>query len=111
SFPRATLVAGHFKTSNSGNKVIIDTNGLANEYSPGDIIVRCSTSDPNCAQYDSKKGQVEPATVKSDPQQPSAVTPEALEALRERARSDGNYYTGCAPSLMGDQPGEVVFME
>jgi Tfp pilus assembly protein PilX len=111
NFPRATLVAGHFETSNNGNKVIIDTNGTGNQFSPGDIIVRCALTDPNCAKYDANKGQIEPNTIRSDPAQPRAVSVEALDQLRERARADGNYYTGCAPSLMGNQPGEVVFME
>ena len=111
NFPRATLVAGHFETSNNGNKVIIDTNGTSNQFSPGDIIVRCSLSTQHCADYDSNKGQVEPNTIRSDPNQPRAVSVEALDQLRERAKADGNYYARCAPSLMGNQPGEIVFME
>ena len=111
NFPRATLVAGHFETSNNGNKVIIDTNGHPDQYSPGDIIVRCSLASPTCAQYEHDKGQIEPNTIRSDVDQPRAVSVEALDQLRERARSDGNYYARCAPSLAGDQPGEMVFME
>jgi hypothetical protein len=111
NFPRAALVSGHFETSNSGNKVIIDTNGTANQYSPGDIIVRCSLSSAGCASYDPEKGQIAPNTVKSNPQQPRAVSVEALDQLRARAMAEGNYYTGCAPSLAGDEPGELVFME
>ena len=111
NFPRAALVSGHFATSNNGNKVIIDTNGLANQFSPGDIIVRCVLTAPNCASYDAAKGQIQPNTVQSNPEQPRAVSVEALDQLRERARSEGNYYSGCAPSLAGDQPGEMVFME
>ncbi len=110
SFPRATLVAGHFDVSNNGNKVMIDTNGTANEFAPGDIIVRCSLASPTCADFEAAKGQIEPNTVRSDVNQPRAVSVEALDQLRERAKSDGNYHTGCGP-LMGDQPGEVVFME
>ena len=111
NFPRATLVAGHFETSNNGNKIIIDTNGTSNQFIPGDIIVRCSLSDTSCAQYQQSKGQIEPNTIKSLPEQPRAVSVEALDQLRDRARADGNYYARCAPSLMGNQPGEVVFME
>jgi hypothetical protein len=111
NFPRATLVAGHFETTNTGNKVIIDTNGEGNQFSPGDIIVRCSLSLPGCAEYDSRKGQIEPDTTRSNPAQPRAVSVEALDQLRERAKAEGNYHTGCAPSLAGDQPGELVFME
>jgi hypothetical protein len=111
NFPRAALVAGHFETSNNGNKVIIDTNGESNQFSPGDIIVRCSLAVADCATYESGKGQIEPDTVRSDPAQPRAVSLEALDQLRNRAKAEGNYYAGCAPSLAGDQPGELVFIE
>ena len=111
NFPRATLVSGHFETSNNGNKVIIDTNGETNQFSPGDIIVRCTLTDPGCASYRDDAGQIEPNTIRSNPAQPRAVTVEGLDQLRARAAADGNYYTGCAPSLAGDQPGEIVFME
>ena len=111
NFPRATLVAGSFDVSNNGNKVMIDTNGEANQFAPGDIIVRCSLAAAGCASWDQSKGQVSPNTVQSNPAQPRAVSVEALDQLRERARAEGNYYAGCAPSLMGDQPGEMVFME
>ena len=111
NFPRAALVSGHFETSNQGNKVIIDTNGTANEFTPGDIIVRCDLANPACADYDADKGQIQPNTVQSNLEQPRAVSVEALDQLRERARSEGNYYAGCAPWLAGDQPGEMVFME
>jgi Tfp pilus assembly protein PilX len=111
NFPNATLVSGHFQTSNNGNKVIIDTNGTGNQFVPGDIIVRCALASPGCATYQANKGQIEPNTVKSNPAQPRAVSVEALDQLRTRAKAEGNYYTGCAPSLAGDQPGELVFME
>jgi hypothetical protein len=111
NFPRATLVSGHFETSNNGNKIIIDTNGEQNQFTPGDIIVRCALTSLTCASYDSGKGQVDPNTIRSNPAQPPAVTPEALDQLRTLAKAEGNYYAGCAPSLAGDQPGEIVFME
>jgi hypothetical protein len=112
NFPRATLVAGHFETSNNGNKVIIDTNGEGNQFTvPGDIIVRCNLGTDGCASYEKGKGHISPDTVQSNPSQPRAVSVEGLDQLRERARREGNYYEGCAPSLAGDQPGELVFME
>lgn len=112
NFPNATLVAGKFEVSNSGKKVMIDTNGVNNEWTPGDIIVRCSLSDANCAKWDQGKGQIEPAVIKSIPTQPKAVSPEALDQLRARAQAEGNYHTGCAPSLEGvNGPGGMVFME
>ena len=111
SFPRAALVAGHFQVSNNGNTVIIDTNGESNQFTPGDIVVRCAIGSSGCAGYDSGKGQVEPDTVDSNPAQPRALSVEVLDQLRERAKAEGNYYARCAPSLAGNQPGELVFME
>jgi hypothetical protein len=107
--PTAAVVAGHFAVTNKGNKTMIDTNGESNQFTPGDIIVRCNLSTPNCATWDSGKDQVSPNTVRSNPSQPPAVSPEALDQLRARAVSEGNYYAaGECGALAGDQPGELV---
>jgi hypothetical protein len=116
NFPRATLVAGKFQTTNNGNKTIIDNDGESNQFTPGDVIVRCTFPGgvppaAGCADYETAKDQVSPERVYSKPAQPSAVSPEALDSLRSAARADGNYFTGCPASLMGDQPGEMVFIE
>jgi hypothetical protein len=115
------LVAGYFTTTNNGNKVIIDSDGADDEFTNGDVVVRCQFADanppePGCAQYedDNKKGsQVSPERVFSNPTQPN-LTPEQLAALRAAAKAAGNYYdatyAGCPP-LQGDQPGETVFIE
>jgi Tfp pilus assembly protein PilX len=113
TFPRHTLVAGWFTTSNNGNKVIIDNSG---GFPPSEIIVRCSfpggTPPANgCAQYQAGKGQVSPERVYSDPTLPNAITPEALDSLRSAAVADGNYSAGCPASLQGNVPGEIVFIE
>jgi Tfp pilus assembly protein PilX len=113
NFPRAAVVAGKFATTNKGNKVIIDTNGGANNYTAGDVIVRCDPATA-CAMYERGKGQIEPDTVKGVVNQPNAVSPEALETLRQRAIAEGNYIADgdpCPGSLQGDQPGEIVFIE
>ena len=47
NFPRATLVAGKFDTTNNGNKTIIDNDGESNQFTPGDVIVRCSFPSGN----------------------------------------------------------------
>jgi Tfp pilus assembly protein PilX len=113
NFPRAAVVAGKFATTNKGNKVIVDTNGAANNYTAGDVIVRCDPATV-CASYERGKGQIEPDTVKGNVNQPNAVSPEALETLRQRAIAEGNYIAdgaACPASLQGDQPGEIVFIE
>jgi Tfp pilus assembly protein PilX len=113
NFPHATFVGGHFTTTNNGQKTIIDTNGLTDQYTPGDIIVRCATtgvSTTGCDEF-GKPAQIDPNTIRTNPTQPPAVAPEALDQLRALAKAEGSYYTGCAPSLAGDVPGEIVFME
>ncbi|MBA2644534.1 MAG: hypothetical protein H0U80_03730 [Solirubrobacterales bacterium] len=114
--PVATLVVDHFETTNSGNKVIIDGNGLNNEFLNGEIAVRCEASGfgttGSCANYP-RTEQLEPNKVTFRPNPPlSTLSADQLDLLRIRARQEGNYYaTGCAPSLAGDRAGEVVFME
>jgi hypothetical protein len=112
--PNKTLVAGWFKGSNNGNKTLID-NGLS-----GEVWVRCANGagfNPpvsNCADYQadkSKGGQVQPERVYADPQYPSGMSVEALDQVRNQALSQGNYHQTCPPSLQGDKPGEVVFIE
>lgn len=111
--PEAALVVGSFATTNSGNKTIIDTNGVNSEWQPGPVVVRCNPAVTGCADYDNTKqrAQVDPDTVSSDPAAPS-LSADKLDLLRSRAVAEGNYYaTGCAPSLAGDNAGEIVFME
>jgi hypothetical protein len=115
------LVAGYFTTNNNGNKVIIDTDGANNQFTSGDVVVRCVFADTqppeaNCADYEddkSKGAQVTPERVLSNTTQPN-LTPEQLAAARAAAKAAGNYYdlnyVGCPP-LTGDMPGETVFIE
>jgi hypothetical protein len=116
NFPRHTLVAGWFTTTNNGNKVIIDNSGGFSP--PSEAVVRCASAGstppvPNCADYQANKGQLSPERVTFDPNQPPAVSPEALDSLRIAAQADGNYYASgsCPASLQGNQPGETVFIE
>jgi hypothetical protein len=116
NFPRHTLVAGWFTTTNKGNKVIIDNSGGFSP--PSEAIVRCAAAGTpapvtGCAEYEAGKGQLSPERVSFDPNLPSAVTPEALDSLRSAAQADGNYYAAgsCPGSLQGNQPGETVFIE
>jgi Tfp pilus assembly protein PilX len=101
NFPKVALMTGYFATGNNGNKNIVINGG-------GDIVVRCN---PGASCADFRDGQLNPGPVTYAPTQPNALAPEALDALRERAKSYGNYYTGCPPSLAGDVPGEIVFVE
>lgn len=104
SFPKVALQAGHFKTSNNGNKDIMNNGG-------GDIVVRCDSAGNGCADY--RDGQLNPGPVQYKPTQANAISEEALEQLRVRAASYGNYFATCPTnlSLAGDKPGEIVFVE
>jgi hypothetical protein len=78
------------------------------------VIVRCALNASGCAVYQSGKGQIEPDTVTSNINQPNALSPEALDTLRQRAQAEGNYTAdgqACPTSLAGDKPGEIVFIE
>ena len=48
----AAVVAGKFATTNKGNKVIIDTNGSSNQFTPGDVIVRFRDTGPGIPPQD-----------------------------------------------------------
>jgi len=106
SFPRQVITGGRFATGNSGNKVIVDTQGPNGQ--PSGVQVRCtSPSDVNCLNFRRGK-QVSPETVTTAYAGGDAMTPEELNGLRTIARQNGTYYaSGCPSSLTG----RVVFVE
>ena len=105
-FPRQVITAGSFATSNSGNKVIVDTRGPSAQ--PTALAVRCTTRDATCLDYDAGKNQVSPDTTQTGYAGGAALTPEALERFRARARANGTYYDSGCPS---DPSGPLVIVE
>lgn len=109
-FPRNTITAGKVETGNAGNKVLIDTDGDPPVAQAGAVSVRCSESDPDCVGT-GKDVQISPPVIDYNPSQsPTALSPDALERLRERAKSLGTYYpsfSGCSQQLAGP----LVFIE
>ena len=104
-FPRNAVTAGNFATGNSGNKVIVDTNGY-NDGVSGDIQVRCPESDPACAVY--RDGQLSPDTTQYDYPNLYSVSASEFEGLRGIAKSNGTYtQSGCPGSMAG----AIVFVE
>jgi Tfp pilus assembly protein PilX len=109
------ITAGHFYTSNSGNKVVVDTQGPSATGSQ--VVVRCTPGpgEPSagsaCIGYDKGKGQVSPDRVYSPPAvspPPMGMDPLQLSRFRDEAKANGTYYdSGCPPSLTG----KVVFVE
>ena len=95
------VTAGSFETTNSGNKTIIDVAG-------SQAVVRCPVGGPGCADYDTTKGQVQPAPV-SIPSTPRAMTSVQLERFKAAAQSanPSTYYTSCPTTYAG----RVVFVD
>jgi len=110
-FPTNLLTANGFSTTNSGNKVIVDTLG---EYStqPAGVSVRCEgLTGSSCKQY--SVGQVSPDTTGSTPASPAqTLTPTQLENLKAQAKVNGTYFkTGTCPTSMVTMTGAPTYVE
>ncbi|MEJ7787317.1 MAG: hypothetical protein WKF96_21145, partial [Solirubrobacteraceae bacterium] len=109
-FPARTVIAGKFRTTNKGNKVIVDTQST--ETSPHPITVRCAdTNSDSCLEYArNHPQQISPPGSFQGGQyvgQP-AISAATQRSLKEKAQTDGTYYaTGCPPTLQG----AVVWVE
>jgi hypothetical protein len=108
NFPRSVITAGHFKTTNNGNKVIVDTGS-----GPG-VVVRCNAGSGgpdrgnSCLDYVATKGQVWPNSYTADTATPNAMSSSEVAALRARAKAAGTWYSTCPATLPSAQ---VVFVE
>lgn len=101
-FPRNGLTAGSLRTTNSGNKTIINATG-------SQVVVRCTTTTSECTDYDPSKKQILPTTIVRDPATPPAMTPHQIERFKAVAKSasPSTYYTSCPTSYTGT----VVFID
>jgi hypothetical protein len=101
SFPRNAVTADWVRTSNTGRKVIINTQGTASR--TADVVLRCSVSAPSpCAKY--SVGQIAPSPPKIEPTSSATATPVGdLAAFKAMAQKLGTYYPAgtCPPSLAG----------
>jgi Tfp pilus assembly protein PilX len=100
-FPRNTITAGSFETTNKGNKLIVDARG-------SQVVVRCLGAAPACTDYAANKGQILPAIV-HDASAPPAMTDSQLERFKAVAQSanPSTYYTSCPASYTG----KVVYVD
>ncbi len=103
-FPRNTVTAGSFETTNMGNKLIIDARG-------SQVIVRCLTPDAACTDYAASKNQVLPSILR-DASAPAAMTATQLERFKAVAQSSNpsTYFTSCPP-VDGGFTGRVVYID
>ncbi|HEX8054192.1 MAG TPA: hypothetical protein VF517_14465 [Thermoleophilaceae bacterium] len=108
AFPRGVLTAGHFHTLNNGNKQLLDTGS-----GPG-VLARCTVGPGGpdrgnpCLDYQPTKGQVYPNSWVSDPSIPSAMSPNEIDLLRNRAKAANTWFSTC-PSTVPTAP--LVFVE
>ena len=108
-FPHNAITAGWFATTNNGNKRLVDTKGGAAQ--PGAVAVRCNNGvgagrGNGCLDY--RPGQVQPEITLSDYEGTSVIDAEALDRLRETAKSLGSYHATSCPKK---PDGKLVFIE
>jgi hypothetical protein len=120
--PRAALLAGRLKIGNNGNKILIDAQ--ADTALNAEILLRCPlVSGTVCAGHDGFSlddilsrtkllTQLNGTKPQTDYAGDAALSPGALERLKQTAITNGTYYTDC-PSLanMNKLAGAVVYIE
>lgn len=101
-FPRKTIIAGKLSTSNNGNKIIVDTDGLLGNVAaePAGVSLRCAAGTA-CLDVPNSKEQVSPPVIDYDYPNPQALDDSTLALLREQAASNGTLYPTCPPTLTG----------
>ncbi len=114
-FPRNVLTANGFSTSNSGNKVILNTLG-ENATQPAGVSVRCEgLTSTACKKYST--GQVSPDTTSRTPASPAhTLTATQLESLKAQAKANGTYFKsplsgGTCPTSMAAMTGSPTYIE
>ena len=104
AFPRNSVTAGYFKTSNNGDKVIVDTQGNAGQAAP--IAVRCDNANsPACLDY--RDGQVVPPVFTLGYSGGNAISADALNGLKLAAKLAGTYHATCP----ANPSGRIVYVE
>ena len=113
-FPHRVVTANWFRTTNKGNKVIIDTVGTRPNQTPAELSLRCEAPRPTlCADYQPNKGQVKPDTTKlGDTSTNPTLSPSLLAALKQQAIAAGMYYpAGTCPTNLVGRAGGVAYAE
>ena len=103
-FPRNTVTAGYFQTTNSGNKVIVDTQGESGQ--SGDVDVRC-TGATGCTTDAYRTGQSRPDTFYSGYSGRQRHVGKRREQPEEPRDRQGHVLR----VVSGEPHGEIVFIE
>ena len=117
TFPQSAISANWFETSNSGNKVIVDTKGKASQ--AGGVSMRCSgftgtekEIEEQCKKWDKVHGQVSPDTTTVSANPSSAFTAAQREALKTQAKQAGTYFAaGTCPNSLEALKGKPTYVE
>jgi len=118
-FPRLTISANWFWTTNLGRKVIVDTTGSYAQppsirppagSAAAPVQVRCVTPHPSpCLKVDNGKGQVGGSTPTQANMAAKTLTDEHALLIKARARSLNSYYPpGSCPATL---TGVLVYVE
>lgn len=114
-FPRQLITAGKVATGNNGNKVIIDRNGLQDQWQnnppgPGPVRVRClDVNSPSCVDKGKDK-QISPCCAEGAQPGRTYGSPGAVSRMRTKAKASGSYYATCPPTLPSPA-NRVIFIE
>jgi Tfp pilus assembly protein PilX len=120
AFPRNSITAGFFRTSNNGLKVIVDEKGClaktkptatCNSTDPAPVVVRCTTATPGttgdtCLGY--RSSQVNP-DLTTQGLTTNVQPPATLQQMKTYAIQRGSYFTSC-PSV-AQLTGPMVFID
>ncbi len=114
-FPKQLVSAGKVGTGNSGNKTIIDRNGLNDEWQnnppgPGPVKVRCANvADPACVKI-GKPVQISPCCAEGGLPGRTYGSPGAINRMRAKAKASGSYYATC-PASLPSPANRIIFIE
>jgi Tfp pilus assembly protein PilX len=117
SFPKLVLNADGFTITNSGNKTIINTQGVSSTTSQ--ISVRCDGNTtippPSSCAVINKPSQVSPTTSWQSPPAPSpTLNATQLAAIKSLAQANGTYFpagTDCSTIGATQMTGSPVYIE
>jgi type II secretory pathway pseudopilin PulG len=117
-FPISAIAANWFETSNSGSKVVVNTQG-GDAFQAGGVSMRCSgftgtetEIEEKCKIWDKVHGQVNPDTthVAGDPS--VTLSTSQLEGIKAEAKSSKTYFAaGTCPGSLAELKGKPTYVE